>query len=402
MDENLKTLDHKKYNALIVVLFALSWFSMKMSLPTLPVLIHVFTTNAALIRLSVTCFFMGYGLSQLFWGAFSQSHGRRLPLFIGMMLAVVGTLVVIFSFSITSYMIGRTLEGIGIGSISPTCRAILSDTRSPKDIAKIWPVISIIACNMPAVAPICGGYIMVLLNWRAVFIVFLCLLLVVFIWFFMVYRETSQQISKQLRWGSARQVYFSILKTPAFFCFAICYLVLNSMLLAYYTAMPFWFVKQLGLAESNYAYLAVFSVGSYTAGLLLSRIFCSRFELIRFIHCAMLLASLAGMLALILWGAGIYGVLALVLTMSIFAFATGVMNPAANTLLLSHFKTSSATASALLTTLLFSLTGLLSWVESQFNVSSMLPLGLFIIILVVLALLIHKRLLPAVNRFEVD
>ena len=93
--------------------------TMKLSLPALPVLQSVFHTNQDAIKLSVALFFICYACSQLVWGVFGESSGRRHPLLLGLFISIIGTVMVIFSNTISLYIIGHCIEGIGVGAMSP-------------------------------------------------------------------------------------------------------------------------------------------------------------------------------------------------------------------------------------------------------------------------------------------
>ena len=114
-----------KLNIIIYSMFFLSWFIMKVSLPALPYLVRVFQTTESTLKLSISVFFVSLALSQLAWGAISEKTGRKKAVFLGILLCVIGTLVVITASNVTQYIIGRGLEGCGVGAISPCGRAIL-------------------------------------------------------------------------------------------------------------------------------------------------------------------------------------------------------------------------------------------------------------------------------------
>ena len=70
---------------------------------------------------------------------------------------------------------GRILDGIGMGAASPIGRTLMTDVFERKELARRIGVISGFASAMPAVAPIIGGYLMMCIDWRAIFGFFLLL-----------------------------------------------------------------------------------------------------------------------------------------------------------------------------------------------------------------------------------
>ena len=126
----------------------------------------------------ITAFFIFFALSQPIWGGIAQKIGCRPTLLIGVFVSIVGSLIAMLAFDLPSYIVGRSLEGLGMGSASPIARTILTDILDRKSLAKSMGTISGVASTMPAVAPIIGGYLLTWIDWRAIFGFFLILLII--------------------------------------------------------------------------------------------------------------------------------------------------------------------------------------------------------------------------------
>ncbi|MEM7009344.1 MAG: MFS transporter, partial [Thermodesulfobacteriota bacterium] len=158
MGDNFTEHQQKWAFRLSFAVIILSWLSIKISMPALPKLSEVFDSSTQGVQLSVTIFFVFFALSQPIWGGIGQKIGCRPTLLIGVIISIIGSLIAMLAFDLPSYIVGRSLEGLGMGSASPIARTILTQVFDRKNLAKSMGTISGVASTMPAVAPIIGGY----------------------------------------------------------------------------------------------------------------------------------------------------------------------------------------------------------------------------------------------------
>ena len=149
------------------------------------------------------------------------------------------------AFDLPSYIVGRALEGLGMGSASPVARTILTDVLDRTSLAKSMGTISGVASIMPALAPIIGGYLLAWIDWRAIFGFFLILSLVYFILAYRDLPETRFYSKENPRPTNSQLLgyYFSILRSTSFWGYALCYGVMTGGLIGYYSAAPYWFAE---------------------------------------------------------------------------------------------------------------------------------------------------------------
>ena len=130
----------KKIVAFGFVLVALSYMSIKLSTPALPLLQYQFHTEAFYLKLSGMLYLIFFALSQLLWGAISRFFARRHIIFWGLFVASIGTLVTMVSVTVWMFILGRVIEGIGMGVGSCLCRILMSDRLEKQEIAHatVW------------------------------------------------------------------------------------------------------------------------------------------------------------------------------------------------------------------------------------------------------------------------
>ena len=158
MKENI--FSPKQKNQIFRVIFLmvlLNWFSVKIVLPALPFLVKYFDTTTSYIQLSVTIYLIAFSISRLFWGSLAEKYGNVRVYYPGLIISLIGIIISMTSNSLTQYIIGRTLEGIGIGCLAPSSRAMLTVTFEKDELSRKMIYVSVAASSMLGISPIIGG-----------------------------------------------------------------------------------------------------------------------------------------------------------------------------------------------------------------------------------------------------
>lgn len=372
---------------LLIWLFALSWCSMKLSLPVLPVLVDALHTSDSLIKLSVSVYFTCYAASQIAWGALSEKYGRRPITVAALIMAGAGALTSTFCSTLHGYMVGRALEGMGIGAISSIGRAILADVFERKVMAKIMTIVSFFTGLMPALAPIAGGFILTGLGWRAVFAAFFLLLLPSLIITYFSLPETFKNYHRDTPLLGVFLKYKSLMVNRHFWEISSSYALAQGFLLGYYAAMPFWYVAQFHINEQHYAFLALVSVGVYVTTLMIVRCLIDVISLEKLIRIALSIGVVTAGLLCLFALVGVHGVLPIVIVMGFFAIVPGITSPCVSAVLMKRFSSEAAMVSALTATFMFFMAAVFSYLESRLNVTHLGELATLMLITTVFSFL---------------
>ena len=149
MPEHAATLDRPQITVgvafiiLLSALMALTSLSTDIYLPAMPVMARELHGDA---ELTITGFLIGFTLAQLIWGPLSDHLGRKTPLFIGMVLFIVGSAGCAMSTSmmqIVFWRVYRADAGPGddqrfIQSFARRANALYADD-SDGDCPDWWP-----------------------------------------------------------------------------------------------------------------------------------------------------------------------------------------------------------------------------------------------------------------------
>ena len=112
-------------------------------------------TNSTMLGFTLTTFFVGYASGQVLGGAISDQIGRRRPIIAGGIIALVGSMICVFTPNIWVLLVGRVFQGLGGGVASSVARAM--------------SLIQAIVGFAPMLAPVIGAFIITHATWRVVF-----------------------------------------------------------------------------------------------------------------------------------------------------------------------------------------------------------------------------------------
>ena len=147
-------------------------------LPAIPQLIESLGANISQGQLTLSIFLLGFAIGQLFYGSISDRYGRKPLLYLGLALYAVATLGCAAAQDINTLIAARFVQGLG-GACGPVlARAIVSDSYSRRDAARVMASIAGAMALVPAIAPIFGSWLLYVFNWRAHFILLLFLSLI--------------------------------------------------------------------------------------------------------------------------------------------------------------------------------------------------------------------------------
>ena len=390
---------------LMYALAVLSWISIKMILPALPELADALNTNTSSIKLSVSIYLIFFALSQLVWGVIIQKTGSRRTIYYSLTITLLGTFIAMISFDLPLYMVGRTLEGIGMGALGPVTRTVLVNYFDHKALSVRLSIIIGTAATMPALAPLFAGYLLIWINWQAIFGVFFTITAILF---YFIYRLLPSPLHETIDHEAFSMVkilqnYLAIGKQKVFWGYTLPYAAISGGLLGYYSAMPYWYHVQLHISEQHFSYLVLPTVGMYVLGLLVSRWLTKKTSIEKIMLYGTVFSFAAACLAFTLAILNNDALIGIVIVMSLFGFSASLISPNANAGVLVYFRQVAAPTSALVTMTVFSSASFTSAITMNIHIDETLwPLALYLGTLSVIALSVGYfwMWLPSQNRSD--
>lgn len=155
---------------IILLLCTFAYFATDVYLPALPELCNYFDVSENVMQNSISLFILGLSLSQVVYGLISDRYGRKPSLYIGLFISLFGTCLTVYSNDSTTFIVGRLIQGLGLGSCVTVPRSILPDMFKAKDLAIYGSHLAMAVPIVLSLAPIVGGYIQYFSSWRGIFV----------------------------------------------------------------------------------------------------------------------------------------------------------------------------------------------------------------------------------------
>lgn len=245
----------------LATLTALAPLGIDMYLAALPGIAQDLATSPAYTQLTLTAFMLGMGLGQFLVGPLSDKTGRRPPLLIGMALCTLATLVCFLAPTIEVLVAARFFMGFtgAIGLV--LARAIVADTTSGLQTARLMGIMMMINGIAPVVAPLLGGFILAHGSWRQVFLLLTVLLLIIL--GLVVFFIPESLPANKRRTGPLLSAYEGIpqvARNRRYRGFMLTLVFAFGGLFAYISGSPYLLQNVMGLSETHFTY--VFGVNS--------------------------------------------------------------------------------------------------------------------------------------------
>jgi DHA1 family bicyclomycin/chloramphenicol resistance-like MFS transporter len=158
-------------NAVVLgLLTAVGPFAIDMYLPALPSIATDLKASTAATQATLMVFFLTFGVCQLIYGPLSDVVGRKLPLYFGLTLFIIGSIGCAFAPTIHWLIAMRMLQGLGAAAPMVIPRAIIRDLHTGTEATRLMSLVMLVFSVSPILAPLTGSALIVPFGWRAVFI----------------------------------------------------------------------------------------------------------------------------------------------------------------------------------------------------------------------------------------
>lgn len=149
-------------------------FAIDMYLPAMPAIGESLGTSVQAMQGTITAYFLAFGLAQLLlYGPWADQAGRKPPLYAGIAVFCIGTLICAFAPTVTMLLIGRAVQGFGGAALMVVPRAIVRDLSTGNDATRLMAAIMLVFSVSPMLAPLAGAALLAFTGWRAIFLALL-------------------------------------------------------------------------------------------------------------------------------------------------------------------------------------------------------------------------------------
>jgi MFS transporter, DHA1 family, multidrug resistance protein len=364
-------------------------FSIDMYLPAFPKIAVDLHTTIQNVALSVSTYFLGFALGQILYGPLLDRFGRKRPLFIGLGLYIIATIICAASSSINELLIIRFLQALSgcVGSVAAL--AMVRDFFQPDKSASIISLLMLILGVSPMLAPTAGSFIVTSFGWRYVFILLAIIVGIILVFAFLFLPEgQAPDASVSLKPKPIINSFKSILLKPQFYIFSLAGTFSFSGLFVYVAGSPAIFMDEFHVSPKTYggifALLAVGFIGSSQMNHFLTRKYKNE-NIFR-------VTSIIQTVASILYFIGVmnawYGLITNMFFLFIILSCAGLTYPNAAAISLAPFSKNAGSAAALLGFIQIGIGGLISSGIGFLHAKGSYPISLIMTITSAIALLI--------------
>lgn len=363
-------------------------------LPSFPAIAHHFHAANTLIKLSITVYLLSYGASQLIYGPLSDRYGRRKIIFVGYGIFALGSLLCAVAPSIHWLLLGRFMQGLGIGAPGALYRAILRDSFSGSLLAKISSYGSTAATLTVPLAPIIGGYLEVGLGWRSNFIVMFAYTLFTCLILWRGLPETNRYLNPQAtNFRHILKNTMTLLSHRLFIGYIGLVTLGFSAIIAYAVSSPFLFQNIIGLTPVQYGWLAIFIAPSLAVGAIINSRYVEKHGTAAMIRFGNYCMFAAGIIMLSIGMLGIINTFVIIAPMMLFSFGAGFIFPNSFAAAFEPFHAMAGMAAAVFGSLQILGTSVASALVALVHERNQIPLAIILLIIAILLFAIQRYLI---------
>lgn len=330
---------------ILALLMATTSFSTDIYLPAMPAMSKELQGNA---ELTITGFLIGFSLAQLVWGPISDKIGRKIPLYIGILLFVIGSIGCAFAASMTELVVWRVFQAFGACVGPMLSRAMVRDLFERTQAASMLSTLAIVMAGAPILGPLVGGHLLVISSWRAIFALLVIIGIIMFL-AVMLIPEThvnSKRSEKSIL--SQYKNYAVLLKNWGFMKYTLCVTFFYIAAYAFIAGSPYVYIDLFGLAPEHYAYFFGLNIIGIALLSALNKRLVNVVPLEKLLRYASTISAASAIITVILMALGFTSLPLIVIGVFFFFSMNGIIASVTNAMALDRAGSMAGSAAALL------------------------------------------------------
>jgi DHA1 family bicyclomycin/chloramphenicol resistance-like MFS transporter len=180
-----------EFIAILALMTALPALSVDIMLPALGTIGHdLGLSNDNDRQLVISFYLIGSALGQLLWGPVADRTGRKLPLYLGLAVYMLGAVASALATGASLMFVSRIVQGIGAAAPRIIAVAIVRDRFAGREMARVMSFVMMVFIIMPILAPSMGQVTLLLGSWRLLFAMLVLISLATLVWGWLRLEET--------------------------------------------------------------------------------------------------------------------------------------------------------------------------------------------------------------------
>ncbi len=395
MPENISLLSRPKVTVgvgfiiLLSALMALTSLSTDIYLPAMPVMARELHGDA---ELTITGFLVGFTIAQLVWGPVSDHLGRKIPLFIGMVLFIIGSVGCAMSTSIMDLVFWRVFQALGACTGPMLARAMIRDLFSRSRAAQMLSTLMIVMAIAPIGGPLLGGLIIKFSAWPVIFWLLSATGVVMFLALLTLPETLPEERRVRATLKGAFGNYVYLLRNRRFMRYTLSLTSYYMAVYAFIAGSPLVYISYFGVSPQHYGWLFGINIVGVMLLSMVNRKLVQRHSLNSLLKTALSVAAVAAIVLTLAAQMKMGGIIILAGMMFIVFSMNGVIAATSTAAALDEVPEIAGSASALIGALQYGSgivsTGLLALFSDSSPWTMSGSIGLFTVIGALLALTI--------------
>lgn len=289
----------KEPNLFILLLLAsFASISAVLYTPALPAITKSFGISNGQAQLTMTFFLIGYAFGNLPYGPFANRYGRKPAIYVGILLAVVGSLIIVLAGVWHAFWVlcfGRFLSALGSSVGLKICFTMIGDVYTQTKSIKIISYVMLSMAIAPGLAVALGGALTSYFGWESCF--YFLAGYSVFLFFPSLFlSETAQE--KEINALNLITIATGFARKLKNKKLVVCSLIMgctSSFVYLFASEAPFIGINQLGLTTKEYGVLNFIPLIGMIMGILSAHQLAGKKEISSIIVLGILIAVLCAL-----------------------------------------------------------------------------------------------------------
>lgn len=340
-------------------------------------------------ELTITGFLIGFSFAQLFWGAISDKIGRKIPLIVGMILFVIGSIGCALATSMYELLGWRVFQAFGACVGPMLSRAMIRDLYSRTEAAKMLSTLAIVMAIAPIAGPMLAGHMLLWYSWHSIFWL-LVVIGAIMLTFILFLPETHPEERRSHRSMAATYGnYWILLRNKGFMKYTLCVTSFYMAIYAFLTASPYVYIDVFHVPKENFGYLFALNIIGVMLLSAVNRRIVSAIRLDRLLRYSTMFSALCVIVVLALMLVGFTSLRLIIVGCFLFFSMNGIIAAVTNALALDRAGRIAGSGAALLGAMQYG-SGIVSSLiltvlPNDSPMPMMMVIGVFVIISAIIA-----------------
>lgn len=287
-----------RWLVLMGLLTAMGPLAIDMYLPAFPSIVADLGASQGQVERTLASYLFGLALAQIFYGPLADRYGRKKPLILGLLIFIIASLGCAMTDDVDHLMYWRIAQAFGGASGMVVPRAVIRDNFETRDASKALSMLLLVMGVTPILAPIVGGQVLRVGNWRMIFAIMIAAATLLLIAAVLTMRETlAPEKVTPLRLSTIARNYRELASHRRFLCYTLAGGFGSAGMFAYITGSPRVFIEIFDVPPEYFGFLfglnaASLIIASQVSARMLNR--CTPEFLLRRSQVSLAVMTLAG------------------------------------------------------------------------------------------------------------